>query len=207
LRARALYEGGVVPVRAVARLCGVSLRTLYNYVHKYGWRRRRADEPRDKAKAERQRRRYQARKASRPQALRGLKARDPQGQARALAAVDRAAALSGVALTRALARRDAEADARTLAILVRTLRELAAIEGAGEAAARKPDNGADVTRRELKRRIETLMRDRAARPPQPLPEPMPAQSAPPPTPYDDEPLSEQDRRINAIAARFYARRE
>ena len=48
LEARALYEGGVVPVRALARLCGVSLRTLYNYVHQQGWRRRRSAVPRDK---------------------------------------------------------------------------------------------------------------------------------------------------------------
>ena len=41
-QARALYEGGVVPVRELARLCGVSTRTLYYHVHKHGWRRRRS---------------------------------------------------------------------------------------------------------------------------------------------------------------------
>src|SRR5438552_6040374 len=40
--ARALYEGSVTPVREIARLAGVSERTLYKYVQKGGWRRRHA---------------------------------------------------------------------------------------------------------------------------------------------------------------------
>lgn len=39
-RGRALYEAGVVPVRDIARLVGVSERTLYHYVRRGGWRRR-----------------------------------------------------------------------------------------------------------------------------------------------------------------------
>ena len=118
-----------MPVRALARLCGVSLRTLYYHVHKQGWRRRRSDVPRDLAKSERQRRRYRELKALRPAAPRGLKARDPDGQAQALAALERAAALSGAALSRALARQETEAKARMLSLLTQALRDLAIANG------------------------------------------------------------------------------
>jgi AcrR family transcriptional regulator len=37
---RRLYEDGVVPVREIARLAGVTERTLYKYAAKGGWRRR-----------------------------------------------------------------------------------------------------------------------------------------------------------------------
>jgi len=204
LQARALYEGGVVQVRAVARLCGVSVRTLYNYVNQYGWRRRRAAEAKNPARARAQRMRRQALNAARPPALRGLKARDPEGQARALAACDRAAALSDVALARALARRDAESDTRILALVVRAMRDLAAIEGSvsGEESPADPlqKQDTDPSPQEIARRIKLLVDDQAARTSRPQP-------APPPSLVDDEPLSEQDRRINAIAERFYARRE
>jgi len=135
-QARALYEGRVVPVRELARLCGVSVRTLYHHVHKQGWRRRRSSVPRDPARSARQRARYRAWKASQPQKPRGLKARDPQGQAAALATAEQAGALAGAALARAIARQDAEARARMLALLVRALRDLAAVE-TGELAARR----------------------------------------------------------------------
>lgn len=128
-QARALYEGRVVPVRALARLCGVSLRTLYYHVHKQGWRRRRSDVPRDLAKSERRKARYRALKAEQPVSPRGLKARDPAGQARALAAAERAGALAGAALAKAIARQDAEAQARMLALLTRALRDLAVAKG------------------------------------------------------------------------------
>jgi len=39
-RGRALYEDGVVPVREIARLVGVSERTFYHYVRRGGWQRR-----------------------------------------------------------------------------------------------------------------------------------------------------------------------
>ena len=128
--ARALYEGRVVPVRTLARLCGVSLRTLYNYVHKHQWRRRRSDVPRDPAKSARQKRRYRELKALRGAAPRGLKARDPDGQARALGLAERATALSGAALARALARQETEAKARILSIMTQALRALRAADGA-----------------------------------------------------------------------------
>jgi len=40
-QARALYEDSAVPVREIARLSGVCERTLYKYVRKGGWQRRR----------------------------------------------------------------------------------------------------------------------------------------------------------------------
>lgn len=127
--ARALYEGGVVPVREVARLCGVSIRTLYHHVNGKGWKRRRSAVPRDLAKSERQKRRYRERMALLPQRPRGLKARDPEGQGSALAAAERAGALAGAALAKAIARQDAEAQARMLALLTRALRDLAIAKG------------------------------------------------------------------------------
>jgi predicted DNA-binding transcriptional regulator AlpA len=39
-RVRALYENTIVPVREIARLLGVSERTIYKYVARYGWQRR-----------------------------------------------------------------------------------------------------------------------------------------------------------------------
>lgn len=39
-RVQSLYEDSAVPVREIARLCGVTERTLYKYVAKGGWRRR-----------------------------------------------------------------------------------------------------------------------------------------------------------------------
>jgi hypothetical protein len=39
-RARALYEDSVVPVRDIARLTGVSERTIYKYAHRQNWKPR-----------------------------------------------------------------------------------------------------------------------------------------------------------------------
>jgi hypothetical protein len=128
-QARALYEGGVVPVRELARLCGVSVAGLYYHIRKQRWRRRRAAVPRDRAKSERRKQRYRAMKASQPAVPRGLKARDPDGQAQALARAERASALSGAALSRALARQEAEAKARVLSLMTRALRDLAIANG------------------------------------------------------------------------------
>ena len=128
-QARALYEGGVVPVRELARLCGVSVPGLYYHIRKQRWRRRRSAVPRDPAKSERRKRRYRAMKAMQQAAPRGLKARDPDGQAQALARAERASALSGAALSRALARQEAEAKARILSLMTRALRDLAIANG------------------------------------------------------------------------------
>jgi hypothetical protein len=135
--ARALYEGGVVPVREIARLCGVSVRTLYHHVHAQGWARRRSSVPRDVAKSARQRARYLAAKAARRPGPRGLQARDPAGQARALEGAQRAAALAGAALAKAIARQDAEAQARMLTLWARAMRDLAIAAGLADARSRQ----------------------------------------------------------------------
>jgi hypothetical protein len=127
--ARALYEGCVVPVRAIARLCGVSVRTLYHHVHARGWRRRRSGVPRDGARSERQRARVVAAKNLRAPMTRGLKARDPDGQARALVAARRAAVLAGAALAKAIARQDAESQTRMLTMMARAMRDIAVAKG------------------------------------------------------------------------------
>jgi AcrR family transcriptional regulator len=207
LRARALYEGGVVPVREVARLCRVSVPGLYYHIRKQGWRRRRPSTPRDPKKAERQRQRRAAAKAALPPRPRGLKARDPQGEAVAVALCERASELSQAAQSRALARRDAEADVRVLSILARALRELAGVRGAPKARRavrpREPAGDIDKMRRELAQRIDDRVRERAAVAASALPVPPVDDVAPV---EDEAPLSEADRRINAVAARFYATR-
>lgn len=50
-RVQALYEDSAVPVREIARLCGVTERTLYRYVEKGRWRRRYVARPRGEAAA------------------------------------------------------------------------------------------------------------------------------------------------------------
>jgi hypothetical protein len=203
---RVLYENSLVPVREIARLSGITERNIYAIVRRLGCRPRLRIGPGGGRRIA-----LPGDAADPPPAL------DANAAQRAIEACARvrqqlhagAAATAEAAHRSAAARlsnRAAEADARTLSIMVGVLRDLAAIGGASEAAARKPDDGADAMRRELARRIETMVRDRAALSPQPPPAPMPAQSAPPPAPHVDEPLSEQDRRINAIAARFYAQK-
>ena len=134
-QARALYEDSVVPVREIARLAGVSERTLYKYVQKGGWRRRYRVVARDAAMiAANCGRRMQARpgfapakgtdspyiarsaggrfirreEAGLPHA-RGLKALDPAGAAIAEQACTVAAARSETAIAEAAA--DAQARA------------------------------------------------------------------------------------------------
>jgi hypothetical protein len=126
-RVRALYEDSVTPVREIARLIGVSERTLYKYVEKGGWRRRHACPARDAAVAA-----ANAGRAATPGLdfapakgaggrfirredvgkpfQRGLKALDPQGAAAAAEACVRA----GVIAEEAAAAAVADAQARTL---------------------------------------------------------------------------------------------
>jgi hypothetical protein len=160
LAARVLYEAGVVPVAALARLIGVHERTLYKHAVRGGWRRRYAGRSRKAARAAQAPAEAAAAAqapAGRSRTARGaggrfvrgtfagaphrcgLKALDPEGEAQALSACARAAELSDRALARAIARRDGEADARTLALVVRALRDLAAIVDRGrDGERRKP---------------------------------------------------------------------
>ncbi len=147
---RALYEDSAVPVAELARLAGVHQRTLYKYVRKGGWQRRRATQ--DIAAAMRKRaakqkprpcvtakgaggRFIRTEDAGRPFA-RGLKALDPAGEARALSLCERAAALSVEALARTRRLREAASDARTMALMVGVIRDLTAAEGDTPATAR-----------------------------------------------------------------------
>jgi hypothetical protein len=130
-RVRALYENSVAPVREIARLAGVSERTLYKYVAKGGWRRRNVCLARESAAAtaNRGRRttpapgfapvkgsggRFIARaQAELPQAH-GLKALDPDGAQEAEARCAHAAMLADAAAAEAMRNAQARA-ARTKA--------------------------------------------------------------------------------------------
>jgi len=144
LQVRALYEDSVVPVAEIARIAGVSERTLYKYVAKGGWRRRHGTQ--DIASAVRKR---AAKRKPRPcvtlkgaggrfirtadadaPVRRGLKALDPAGEASVLARAGQAAALSAEAVARTRRRREATSGVRMLALLTGMARDLAAVEDA-----------------------------------------------------------------------------
>lgn len=122
-RVRALYETSAVPVREIARLAGVSERTIYKYVARQNWQRRHAGRGAEAGQANRGRHwqrapgqetlkgaggRFIARAdADKPFAT-GLKATDPAGRARAEVACAAAARLSDEAQAKATAHRRAE---------------------------------------------------------------------------------------------------
>jgi hypothetical protein len=76
-----------------------------------------------------------------PPRPRGVKARDPVGQARALAEAKRAAALAGSALAKAIARQDAESQTRMLTLMARAMRDLAIAAGTVDARGRQKRAG------------------------------------------------------------------
>ena len=126
---RDLYEAGVVPVREIAAIAGVSERTLYKYAQKGGWTRRNARRnPRGAGG-----RFVAAEDAGLPHAS-GLKALDPDGARRAAAACVRAGGLATQALAAAHARaaqakaakaaKAAQARLRTLDLLGRSLTDM-----------------------------------------------------------------------------------
>jgi hypothetical protein len=154
-RVRDLYENSIVPVREIARLAGVTERTLYRYVERHGWQRRHVCRPRDDAvRAANSGRTLTPRQgfagvkgaggrfvprdeAGAPHAS-GLKALDPLAAEQAVAATGRAHLLSDIAtgeavaeaeIRAAAARRDKafERDVRSLNTLARTMRELTAM--------------------------------------------------------------------------------
>jgi hypothetical protein len=104
-RVRALYEEGVVPVREIARLCGVTERTLYKYAARGRWRKRYARRALHKGAGGRFILQEEAGKAT----AGGLKALDPV----ALAAAEIACGEAGTIANRAAARTLAEHEART----------------------------------------------------------------------------------------------
>ena len=106
-RVRALYEDSVVPVREIARLAGVTERTIYKYAHKEGWTPRVTRLSRDGTAAGLAGRgvagRFIRREDEGKPHARGLKALDPDGAARAAAACVRAGELSDAAVAQASA--------------------------------------------------------------------------------------------------------
>jgi hypothetical protein len=104
-RVRALYEDGLVPVREIAQLCGVTERTLYKYAARGRWRKRYARRALHKGAGGRFIPQEEAGKAT----AGGLKALDPV----ALAAAEIACGEAGTIANRAAARTLAEHEART----------------------------------------------------------------------------------------------
>ena len=155
-RARALYEGSAVPVREIARLAGVSERTLYKYVEKHGWKKRYARVPRGLAAAQANRgqgwqatagfaplkgaggRFVRREDAGQPFAA-GMKALDPAGHAHADAACSHAQRRARRAEADALAERWADENVRAIRAVVRARDDLAAHDAArGNKPARSP---------------------------------------------------------------------
>jgi hypothetical protein len=146
-RARALYEGSAVPVREIARLAGVSERTLYKYVDRYGWKRRYRVVVCGEAAVQANRGRgWQAtagfapvkgaggrfvrhEDASKPFAV-GLKALDPAAQAHAAAACSQAQQCAHRAEADALAQRWADENSRAIQAVLRARDDLAAHDAA-----------------------------------------------------------------------------
>ena len=139
-RVRALYEDSVVPVREIARLAGVTERTIYKYAHKERWTPRVTWLARDGTAAELPARgvagRFIRREDVGKSYPRGLKALDPDGATQAAAACVRAGKLSHDAVAQAHAKaqsraarvrsaRDVAAYLRTLELLTGSLVELA----------------------------------------------------------------------------------
>ena len=125
-RVRVLYEELVVPVREIARLAGVTERTIYKYARKQRWTPRVTRLSRDGTAAGLPARGAGARFIPRDQAdkpmVRGLKATDPAGAEHAAAACVRAGELSDAAMAQV------EADAQWRAARSQALREGAAYE-------------------------------------------------------------------------------
>jgi predicted transcriptional regulator len=138
-KARALYEGSAMPVAEIARLCGVTERTIYKYAARGNWKPRyrwRADGGRPAAFAPVKGaggRFIRRADRGKPFAT-GLKATDPAGRVRALADCDAAARHARVA----------QAEAAQVVQHERVLRALALVARVG--------NGFVAYKQELKRK-------------------------------------------------------
>jgi hypothetical protein len=132
-RVRALYEDGVVPVREIARLVGVTERTLYKYAARGRWRKRYAR----RALAKGAGGRFVADGEESTGPAPGFKALDPVAAAAAEAACAQAEAAAGRAAAATLAEHEArtrraamlqefETRARRFAALVQMLKTLSA---------------------------------------------------------------------------------
>jgi hypothetical protein len=120
--ARALYEGDVVPVREIAKLCGVSVRTLYHHAHTRGWTMPNAAPVKGGARAWARRRAQ--RNALAPKSPGGLMSRGVSAgdrQAAALARTGHAQAQAEQAHAETVALWTSETDLHGLAALVQAL--------------------------------------------------------------------------------------
>jgi AcrR family transcriptional regulator len=144
-KARALYEGRVVPVRDIAKLCGVSVATLYHHAHKRGWTMRNAAPVKGGAR-DKDRRRAQRNALvpkspgglmSRAVVAPGVSVRDPQQQEAALAQASGAQALADAAHAQAVALRNSEIDVRLLAALAQAF---ALLRGSRKPRRRRPSS-------------------------------------------------------------------
>lgn len=157
-KARRLYEDSRVPLKEVAAQLGLSRRSLFRRARSWGWVRQRPDVP------------------PRPVPRRALIARLVTRIEAEIAAVERLVARAGLvaqggageagvaAGTAASVAADTERAARTLAVLVRSLRELAALERGedNEIDDEEMPRDAGAYRRELAATLERVLADRAA---------------------------------------------
>lgn len=124
LKVRALYEAGVVPVSEIARLAGVSERTLYKYIQRGSWQRRYGRRALLRGAGGR----FIDGAGSRQPHMCGLGALDPAAAARALLACERAGQrASGIAAQAPVRERvlhEFETRVRTLAHLTQVWRML-----------------------------------------------------------------------------------
>ena len=164
---RKLYEGTNVPVRDLASLCGLGVTTFLRRVDLWGWKRRklRMKDYDAAAKVEVE----SIREAAAP-ALRIAENETLIGRVRA--AVEREIVAIEAVLARVEGARlrstDAERAARTLATLVKTLREVAALQRDENTEAEGDDGSEDEFRdlkefrSELAERLDRLRRSRDA---------------------------------------------
>ncbi len=218
--AQRLYEAGVVPVREIARLLGVSERTLYKHVARGGWRRRYAVRG---AQARGAGGRFvRSEDADKPHAS-GLKALDPKGATRALVAGRRAEALAG----KAAAQADALHEMEWTAVALHHLAEIDRLRGIWRAAHSPPRPDPTPLPVPLLAPLPApsppsappLSGPTPSAPPVNAPQPAPGTVARPsrvptpsllPPPEELAPQTpeeiERDRRVNEAAARFWRER-
>lgn len=164
---RKLYEGTDVPVRDLASLCGLGVTTFLRRVDLWGWKRRKLRMKDYDAAAQVEV--ESIREAAAP-ALRIAENETLIGRVRA--AVEREIVAIEAVLARVEGARlrstDAERAARTLATLVKTLREVAALQRDENTEAEGDDGSEDEFRdleefrSELAERLDRLRRSRDA---------------------------------------------
>lgn len=171
-RVRALYEGSAVPVREIAAIAGVTERTIYKYVTKGGWTKRYAraaqaiDGATDVAPVKGAGGRFIRREDKGKAFATGLKANDPAGRGKALAACGKASRLSRAAQAEAAADAQHERVLRALALVTRVGNGLNAYQQErrkNRAAARADDPLLRLHQLTFRRAVEELEQEMAAK--------------------------------------------